>query len=75
MTHTDKPDWADEAVKALNIPLPNYNFHYDIAAALRKAKADGMREAMHESHSNSSVPKGVFDYIMELAAKIEKGQS
>lgn len=40
-------DWADEQVKAVreNMPLSIKEFDEAFSAVLRKAKADGMREA------------------------------
>ena len=71
MTDAPKPDWADEIASRIAMD----DFEYDIAAALRKAKADGMREAaeiMMDETLEGDWGTGV-ELIRARADKIEKG--
>lgn len=73
---TRKPDWANEAAAALWDATPSVGklipLQASIAAALRKAKADGIRamagtfpDALYEARAKA----------MALADKIERGEA
>ncbi len=81
-------DWADEIVAeicaAQNMSARKcLEFSMPLAAALRKAKADGVREAAAEANrdrdENGSVMirpyHEIAEAINELAAKIERGEA
>ena len=76
---TDKQtDWAEEIVEQLICSARvdtdrGDRSHERVAAALRKAKADGIRQAIAYLEKDS---KGdVFQYLYQQADAIEKGQS
>ena len=61
-------DWADEiAYKLRNVS----NDPFEVAAALRKAKADGVRLVSHKLEVSGSMWSA--DWALKLADKIEKG--
>ena len=81
----NKPDWADEVSWALsNLDEDNRDEREfktkQIAAAIRKAKADGMREAA-ELMESMGAGADVFIHVIHLALvldeaadKIERGE-
>ena len=84
MTQT-APDWADEMADAIDDDLIEFDGDgYEIldatvrldvlAAALRKAKADGMREAARYLDETCGVADGVTITLRARAAEIEAGK-
>lgn len=78
-------DWADEIAnqildgsdhEALTI-FASESDRVKIAAALRKAKADGMREAVEivDMAPQHLMQRQTLDYLRARAAEIEKGQA
>lgn len=66
-----KPDWADEEARKLMFCMTPTR----IAAALRKAKADGVRLVIDEIIKEAgSVADWKIDYLTALADHIEKGE-
>lgn len=83
-------DWADNIVHNMIIGTcesslePAYGPHSKIAAALRKAKADGMREAsefiaggsfLHDKAPGKLFADQICPKLSARASQIEKGQT
>lgn len=75
-------DWADNIVHNMIIGTcesslePAYGPHSKIAAALRKAKADGMREATDVIEKAGGYYAPAFvEGLRSRASQIEKGQT
>jgi hypothetical protein len=71
----ENPDLADEKVTLWQTGKEQGNWTI-IAAALRKAKADGIREAAERAKFISSTRRRPFYMdLLDLADKIEKGEA
>lgn len=74
-----KPDWAEEIAENIadSFGIPFVSFPGTIRAALRKAKADGMREAisLQFGELQHTAISSMYQAILTRADKIERGEA
>lgn len=79
---TSKPDWAEKIAAKIEVGIEGKEpeqFIEEMSKALRRAKADGMREcskAIFDLDGALKVnPKFGCGYLLEMADEIEHGES